>query len=257
MCQFSEGCHFSHYIPGGYSAVTQMMVNLPPADPPPGAIPGPPPPATNGASAPAVKTWMCNKYNMAEGCKFGNQVPHGHGKPVAASLNEPWAMGPIPARFGSRVQMSQLLPLLQSVAGPTSSFGASAMAKISVDASLAGAIIGKGRVNLKQICCQTGAKLSIRDHESGPALRSRTRGHVWADKWSKCPCGGADCKCQHGVWLQERPWSTRRTGTSREQFQDEALWQFRQRVLCLRGQVQFCPWCSWVARAYYLSVSYL
>ncbi|KAJ0965032.1 hypothetical protein J5N97_026170 [Dioscorea zingiberensis] len=52
------------------------------------------------------------------------------------------------------------------------SFGASATAKISVDASLAGAIIGKGGVNTKQICRTTGAKLSIREHESDPNLRN-------------------------------------------------------------------------------------
>lgn len=52
------------------------------------------------------------------------------------------------------------------------SFGASSTAKISIEASLAGAIIGKGGVNAKQICRLTGAKLSIRDHESDPALRN-------------------------------------------------------------------------------------
>jgi hypothetical protein len=51
------------------------------------------------------------------------------------------------------------------------SFGASATAKISVDSSLAGAIIGKNGVNSKQICRVTGAKLSIRDHED-PNLRN-------------------------------------------------------------------------------------
>ncbi|XP_019059757.1 PREDICTED: zinc finger CCCH domain-containing protein 36-like isoform X2 [Tarenaya hassleriana] len=56
--------------------------------------------------------------------------------------------------------------------GPVSSFGASATAKISVDASLAGAIIGKGGINSKQICRQTGAKLSIQDHERDPNLKN-------------------------------------------------------------------------------------
>ncbi|KAK6925706.1 K Homology domain, type 1, partial [Dillenia turbinata] len=52
------------------------------------------------------------------------------------------------------------------------SFGASATAKISVDASLAGAIIGKSGVNSKQICRLTGAKLSIREHDSDSNLRN-------------------------------------------------------------------------------------
>ncbi|KAK4772894.1 hypothetical protein SAY87_027913 [Trapa incisa] len=173
-CQFGEGCHFSHYVPGGYNAVAQMM-NLPPVTPPSRAVPGPPP-VPNGSSSPAVKTRMCNKYNTAEGCKFGDKChfAHGHwelGKPVTTSFDDPRAMapmGPIPGRFGSRMEP----PPPPSLAGPASSFGASATAKISVDASLAGAIIGKGGVNSKQICRQTGAKLSIRDHESDPALRN-------------------------------------------------------------------------------------
>ncbi|CDP16484.1 unnamed protein product [Coffea canephora] len=51
---------------------------------------------------------------------------------------------------------------------PPGRFGASATAKISMDASLAGAIIGKGGVNSKHICHTTGAKLAIRDHDSDP-----------------------------------------------------------------------------------------
>ncbi|KAH0943863.1 hypothetical protein HID58_003500 [Brassica napus] len=60
----------------------------------------------------------------------------------------------------------------ESGPGHVSSFGASATAKISVDASLAGAIIGKGGVSSKQICRQTGAKLSIQDHERDPNLKN-------------------------------------------------------------------------------------
>ncbi|KAL5539878.1 hypothetical protein UlMin_043577 [Ulmus minor] len=56
--------------------------------------------------------------------------------------------------------------------GLAASFGASSIAKINIDASLAGAIIGKNGVNIKQICCVTGAKLSIRDHQFEPNLRN-------------------------------------------------------------------------------------
>jgi hypothetical protein len=55
---------------------------------------------------------------------------------------------------------------------PPSTFGASATAKISVDASLAGAIIGKGGVNTKHISRMTGAKLAIRDNEGDPNLKN-------------------------------------------------------------------------------------
>ncbi|KGN59309.1 zinc finger CCCH domain-containing protein 14 [Cucumis sativus] len=167
-CPFGEACHFLHYVPGGYNAVAQMM-NLPPAPPAPRNMGAPPPPMSNGSATQAVKSRMCNKYNSAEGCKFGDKCHFAHaewelGKPSAPSHDDPRSMGHIPNRLASRMD-----------AGPpglAASFGASSTAKISVDASLAGAIIGKGGINSKQICRRTGAKLSIRDHESDPNLRN-------------------------------------------------------------------------------------
>ncbi|CAA0812702.1 Zinc finger CCCH domain-containing protein 36 [Striga hermonthica] len=72
--------------------------------------------------------------------------------------------GANPARFAARPD--------PPAPAPAASFGASATAKVSVNASLAGAIIGKGSMKSKQICRQTGAKLSIRDHETNPGLKS-------------------------------------------------------------------------------------
>jgi hypothetical protein len=71
-------------------------------------------------------------------------------------------------RFGGRPE-----PVQPAAMGPPAgNFGASATAKISVDASLAGGIIGKGGVNTKQISRVTGVKLCIRDHESSPNLKN-------------------------------------------------------------------------------------
>lgn len=166
-CPFGESCHFLHYFPGGYNAVAQMM-NLPQAVPAPSRNMAVPPPASNGSTA--VKSRMCNRLNSAEGCKFGDKCHFAHGewelgKPVAISHDDPRALGAVPGRMGGRYEPPP-------APGPAASFGASATAKISVDASLAGAIIGKGGVNSKQICRQTGAKLSIRDHEADPNLRN-------------------------------------------------------------------------------------
>ncbi|KAI4348770.1 hypothetical protein L6164_009451 [Bauhinia variegata] len=168
-CPFGEACHFLHYVPGGYNAVAQMM-NLAPAVPPASRNIAAPPPVPNGSTPPTVKTRMCNKYNSSEGCKFGDKCHFAHGewelgKPLASSVDDHRAMGPRPisGRLPGRVEPPP---------GPAGSFGANATAKISVEASLAGAIIGKGGVNSKQICRQTGAKLSIREHESDPNLRN-------------------------------------------------------------------------------------
>ncbi|XP_039007885.1 zinc finger CCCH domain-containing protein 14-like isoform X2 [Hibiscus syriacus] len=167
-CQFGESCHFLHYVPGGYNAVAQMM-NLAPAAPPASrnisattAIPQ--------GSASAVKTRLCNKFTSPEGCKFDDKCHFAHGEwelgmPIAPSHDDPRVMVPISGRMGSRMEP-------QPPSGLAATFGASATAKISVDVSLAGAIIGKGGVHTKQICRQTGAKLSIREHESDPSLRN-------------------------------------------------------------------------------------
>lgn len=173
-CPFGEGCHFLHYVPGGFKAVSQML-NLggtPAHPPPPPRNSGAPPSFPDGSSPPAVKSRLCNKYNSAEGCKFGDKCHFAHGewelgRPTVPSYEDPRAMGgPMHGRMGGRLE-----PPPQSL-GAAASFGASATAKISIDAKLAGAIIGKNGVNSKQICRLTGAKLSIRDHEVDPNLRN-------------------------------------------------------------------------------------
>ncbi|KAK1427128.1 hypothetical protein QVD17_15811 [Tagetes erecta] len=152
-CPYGENCHFLHYFPGGYNAVAHLM-NLPPIPTAPTAI-------QNGAPSTATtKSKLCKNYSTAEGCKFGDQCHFAHGehqlgKPIS---EDPRTVPPLSSRH---------VP-----SGPAASFGASATAKISVDASLSGAIIGHGGVNSKQICRQTGAKLSIRDHESDTNLKN-------------------------------------------------------------------------------------
>ncbi|KAL8459829.1 hypothetical protein ACS0TY_030902 [Phlomoides rotata] len=167
-CPFGENCHFLHYVPGGYNAVAHMMNLAPAPSPTPRIAPGSHP-VQNGSGPGNVKTKVCNKYKTAEGCKFGDKCHFAHGewelgKPIAHPHEDPRAMGPIPGRYGGRVE--------PPMSGPAASFGASATAKISVDASLAGAVIGKGGVNSKQICRQTGAKLSVKDHETDPNIRN-------------------------------------------------------------------------------------
>ncbi|PHT94357.1 Zinc finger CCCH domain-containing protein 14 [Capsicum annuum] len=119
----------------------------------------------------AVKTRLCSKYNTAEGCKFGEKCRFAHGdwelgRPAAPLHEESHGMFQMHGRYGSRPETNP------AGLGAAASFGSSATAKISVDASLAGRIIGKGGVNSKQICRVTGAKLSIRDHELDPNLRN-------------------------------------------------------------------------------------
>ncbi|CAK9220974.1 unnamed protein product [Sphagnum troendelagicum] len=172
-CPYGEGCHFLHFVPGGIQGIgmgalaplsnvgsmgstgTRKVVGgLGPDD--------------QGANLGGFKTRLCNRFDTAEGCRFGEKCHFAHGEMELRKSNS-----------------STLPPLDRDVTGmgsyrePTppgmaaaASFGASSTAKISIEASLAGAIIGKGGINAKQICRLTGAKISIREHESDPTLRN-------------------------------------------------------------------------------------
>ncbi|XP_047180480.1 zinc finger CCCH domain-containing protein 14-like [Vigna umbellata] len=171
-CPFGEGCHFLHYVPGGFKAVSQLInVGNDPGIPHVGRNPIPPS-FPDGSSPPVVKTRLCNKFNTAEGCKFGDKCHFAHGewelgRPTAPSYEDPRVMGQMPSsRIGGRLE-----PPLPAH-GAAASFGASATAKISINAALAGAVIGKGGVNSKQICRVTGAKLAVRDHDTDSNLRN-------------------------------------------------------------------------------------
>lgn len=73
-CPFGEGCRFLHYFPGGYQAVSEMT-NLGGATiAPPGGM------MMDGPPTPIVKTRLCNKYNTAEGCKWGDRCHFAHGE---------------------------------------------------------------------------------------------------------------------------------------------------------------------------------
>lgn len=158
-CSFGDACHFQHYVPG-YSAHTQlanMGVNI-------SAPAGGRNTSFSDAPSPNLKTKICNRLSTPEGCRYGNKCHFAHsemelGRPSPPSFGDPRMRGGL----SQRQEQSQ-----HSV----SNFGASATAKISIDASYAGPIIGKSGANSKQICRQTGVKLSIQDHETNPSLRN-------------------------------------------------------------------------------------
>ncbi|XP_015083884.1 zinc finger CCCH domain-containing protein 31-like [Solanum pennellii] len=163
-CSFGAGCHFLHYVPG-YTAMSQLS-NM-------GSNPAPPF-GRNSASfsdgpGPAVKSKFCSKFNTAEGCRFGDKCHFAHGemdigKQVRPAYDDFQAKGP-PSGFSGYLEPSQ--PGLAAT-----NFGASATTTISVDASLAGNIIGKSGVNSKHICRVTGVKLFIREHETDTNKRN-------------------------------------------------------------------------------------
>ncbi|CAO2837197.1 unnamed protein product [Amaranthus hypochondriacus] len=167
-CQFGEKCHFQHYIPGGYKAVSQMM-NLGSAQVPPPARNVPALPSHSDiADSQGGKTKLCKTFNTAEGCKFGDKCHFAHGE---------WELGRAPVsshedrhevgHMGSRMRgRMELAP------ATVSDFGVSASAKISIDAAHVGAVIGVSGSNSKQISRVTGVKLAIRDHDSDSTKRN-------------------------------------------------------------------------------------
>ncbi|GFY98935.1 hypothetical protein Acr_13g0003360 [Actinidia rufa] len=65
----------------------------------------PPPSFPDGSSPSTVKRCMCNKYNTAEGCRFGDKCHFAHnekelGKPIMPSYEDPRGMGPMAGLMG-------------------------------------------------------------------------------------------------------------------------------------------------------------
>lgn len=201
-CPYGEGCHFSHYLPGGFSALAMSGFGVAGSGTGYGGL-GLASLAAPSLSTPDLsanlggfKTRLCNRYDTREGCRFGDKCHFAHGE---RELRKSSGIGPDsqangPPAFdysrhghlagGSNGTFSGLRDVTGGTAivihrEPTppgmaaaASFGACSTAKISIDANMAGAIIGKGGIHAKQICRLTGAKLSIREHESDPNLRN-------------------------------------------------------------------------------------
>ncbi|XP_020594140.1 zinc finger CCCH domain-containing protein 14-like, partial [Phalaenopsis equestris] len=79
-CPFGEGCHFLHFVPGGYNAVAQMSSLGNPSFTAASRNPVGTLPISDGPPTPAAKTRLCNKFNTPEGCKFGEKCHFAHGE---------------------------------------------------------------------------------------------------------------------------------------------------------------------------------
>ncbi|XP_044954387.1 zinc finger CCCH domain-containing protein 14-like [Hordeum vulgare subsp. vulgare] len=132
-CRFGDNCHFIHDIPGGYLAVEKMSILS-------GAAPSLPP--AKDEEKPAKHLPMDNARSPP--------------------------MEPVPT--GDHALQARTAPDPGKAA--VASFGASATAKICVDVSLVGAIIGRGGATIKQISRASGARLRVRDHDWDADLKN-------------------------------------------------------------------------------------
>ncbi|KAG0567054.1 hypothetical protein KC19_7G106800 [Ceratodon purpureus] len=147
------------------------------------------------------KTRLCNKFSTTEGCRFGDKCHFAHGESDLRPSNvrsngvdylgnctyQNWLSYFQEQGAYANGGATQLLPPVANAiyyGEPTppgvpataaaAAYGLNngANTKISIEAVLAGAIIGKAGANVKQISRLTGCKLSIRDHESNASMRN-------------------------------------------------------------------------------------
>ncbi|BBM97126.1 protein MpC3H2 [Marchantia polymorpha subsp. ruderalis] len=205
-CPYGEGCHFLHYVPGGIVALglaplanvngTGLVLGSAGVRNLLGAAGMS---ATQGGGAATVadpsvtvggyKTRLCNRYNTPEGCRFGEKCHFAHGEAdlrpsnngrgstgrsgldylqAGAAAAGLYANGHPSTAVASALFYGEPTPPGVTATG----FGATSTTKISIEAAFAGAIIGKAGSNVKQISRLTGAKLSIREHETDPNMRN-------------------------------------------------------------------------------------
>lgn len=203
-CPYGEGCHFSHYIQGGISALATCGLGVagfvkPFSSLGSSGLAAPPISASDaGANLGGYKTRLCNRFGTSEGCRFGEKCHFAHGEKELRKANG--SGGSTQGEGGSFAFNVSVAPLASetnrvypglrdftssnshgtgvgfsrepSPPGIAASFGSSSTNKISINATMAGAIIGKGGMHAKEISRLTGAKLAIRDHENNPNLRN-------------------------------------------------------------------------------------
>ncbi|XBH77890.1 zinc finger CCCH domain-containing protein 14-like [Triticum dicoccoides] len=139
------------------------------------------------------KPWPCTRFFSTAGCRFGEDCLFTHDFPggYQAVAN----LGSLGGEAPSQDEKELSEPLSQDKSAPPhiergtagrhapplapnpgtaapAGFGAPATARITVDASLAGAVIGRGGATIREISRASGARLRIRDHERDAGLKN-------------------------------------------------------------------------------------
>ncbi|XP_019252713.1 PREDICTED: zinc finger CCCH domain-containing protein 52-like [Nicotiana attenuata] len=120
---------------------------------------------TTGVGVVGSKSKPCMKFFSTSGCSFGEACHYVPGYTAMSQLSN---MGSNPAapvgRNGASFSDGPA-PAVKSKSNSGYLEPSRPLPLVYIDASLAGAIIGKNGVNSKQICQLTGVKLSIKEHE--------------------------------------------------------------------------------------------
>ncbi|CAM6029334.1 unnamed protein product [Sphagnum balticum] len=137
----------------------------------------------------SFKTRLCNRFSMPDGCRFGERCHFAHGESDLRPSNgisslhsngfEYMASAEGYANGAGTLMMTTPVPSALYYGEPTppgvtatTNFCPTSNTKMGIEAVFAGAIIGKAGANVKQISRLTGAKLSIREHETDVNMRN-------------------------------------------------------------------------------------
>lgn len=165
-CRFGEKCYFAHGEKENRKFKDSMLATDRALDRLSSLLPH----LNQGFSSEGFKTRLCTNFQSPEGCRFGEKCHFAHGEMDLRKSNG--SMGAADATLDEKRLLRSLREPTPPGLGAAASFGAVSTAKVSINASLAGLIIGKGGVNAKSICRVTGAKLFVKDHESDSNLRN-------------------------------------------------------------------------------------
>lgn len=127
-------------------------------------------PSAQKCSSDGRKAQLCKNYGTLQGCRFGDKCHFEH-------VEEKRKVNGHMPEAGMKLEEKFLLRNVREPTPPglglaATTFGAVSTAKVSIAASLAGLIIGKGGLNAKAITRATGAKLIVKDHESDSNLKN-------------------------------------------------------------------------------------
>eukprot|EP00262_Sarcandra_glabra_P022244 TRINITY_DN9811_c0_g1_i1.p1 TRINITY_DN9811_c0_g1~~TRINITY_DN9811_c0_g1_i1.p1 ORF type:complete len:241 (+),score=31.41 TRINITY_DN9811_c0_g1_i1:144-866(+) len=80
-CPFGESCHFLHYVSGGLSSLgLSPLVSLSAATSAASQRKSAGPIGDPSVTVNGYKTKLCNRFNTAEGCRFGDKCHFAHGE---------------------------------------------------------------------------------------------------------------------------------------------------------------------------------
>jgi len=169
-CPYWSGCNFLHSNPTGAPIAGLPMASRAQAAPMGGYGAG----AEHTGPDARRKTKLCNKFQSATGCPFGDKCNFAHGdhevsqsRPagMAGGKRTYDTMNPMGTQYPQQQQQYQQYSQYPQYGQAQDAYGSVAMANatMTIRADAVGVVIGKGGANVKQINAMSGARVKIAD----------------------------------------------------------------------------------------------